>query len=325
MSSHRPEGKRIDHGIVLRPLMVFFFLVILLGIHSAIFAGLPQGTERKIVSDDFTKNRQEAAPSNSNSKSQGQSSNNVSPRPRPRRTYRLASQPIIRTRPSATGSVIAQLGVTIWRLRPADTNEAGGRALIREKGKSSGWVPERVEGETLFREGDQVRISVESPRAGYLYVVDRDLFSDGTTGGGMLIYPWSVADNQMRPGRLVDIPAQEDDPSYFTARLTSRNQVGELLTFIVTSSPLDLPISDKPFQIATGQMRNWEKVWGGESERFEMEGGAGEAWTKQEQQASARKGTRQLTRDDPAPQTIYRVSTADNKALLVNVRLRYAK
>jgi len=323
MSSHRPEGKRIDHGIVLGFLMVFFSLVILLGIHSTIFAGLPQGTERKIVSDDFTKNRQEAAPSNSNSKSQGQSSNNVVPRPKPRRTYRLASQPIIKTRPSSTGSVIAQLGITIWKLRPADTNDTGGRALIREKSK--GWVPERVEGETMFREGDHVRISVESPRAGYLYVVDRDLFSDGTTGGAMLIFPWSDADNQMRPGRLVDIPPQEDDPSYFTARLTGPNQVGELLTFVVTSTPLDLPISDKPFQIATGQMRNWEKVWGGESERFEMEGGAGEAWTKQEQQASARKGTRQLTRDDPAPQTIYRVSTTDNKALLVNVRLRYTK
>src|ERR1700686_2740107 len=111
MSSHRPEGKRIDHGIVLRPLMVFFSSVILLGIHSAIFACLPQGTERKIVSDDFTKNRQEAAPSNSDSKSQGQSSNSVPP-PRPRRTYRLASQPTVKTRPSATGSVIAQLGIT---------------------------------------------------------------------------------------------------------------------------------------------------------------------------------------------------------------------
>jgi hypothetical protein len=56
-----------------------------------------------------------------------------------------------------------------------------------------------------------------------------------------------------------------------------------------------------------------------------MEGGAGEGWTKQEQQASARKSSRQLTRDDPAPQTIYRVTTADNKAILVNVRLRYSK
>src|SRR6266699_3231183 len=196
-----------------------------------------------------------------------------------------------------------------------------GRALIREKGKSSGWMADRVEADTTFREGDHVRISVESPRAGYLYVVDRDLFSDGTTGGAMLIYPWSEADNQMRPGRLVDIPAQEDDPSYFTARLTGANQVGELLPFIVILSPLDLPISVKPFQISSVQMNRWEKTWGGESERFEMEGGAGEAWTKQEQQAAAKKGTRQLTRDDPAPQTIYRVSGTDNKAILVNVRL----
>jgi hypothetical protein len=56
-----------------------------------------------------------------------------------------------------------------------------------------------------------------------------------------------------------------------------------------------------------------------------MEGGAGQAWTQPEQQAAARKGARQLTRDDPAPQTIYRISTADNKALLVNVRLGYTK
>src|SRR5205807_3764258 len=138
-----------------------------------------------------------------------------------------------------------------------------------------------------FREGDPVRLSTESPRAGYLYVIDRDLFADETTGGAMLIYPWAGVDNEMRPGKLVDIPSQDDDPSYFTARLTSTNQIGELLTFIVTSSPLDLPISDKPFQISNVQMTKWEKMWGGESERFEMEGGAGEAWTKQEQQAAA--------------------------------------
>jgi len=72
-------------------------------------------------------------------------------------------------------------------------------------------------------------------------------------------------------------------------------------------------------------MAKWEKMWGGQSERFELEGGAGEAWIKQEQQVAARKGTRQLTRDDPAPETIYRVSAANNKAILVNVRLRYTK
>jgi hypothetical protein len=320
-----PLLRKRFHGSTILRLFMALLSLMLLGT-AVTFADPPQGTPRKIVSDDFTKNRQEAASATPSKESQGPASNSIPPKPRqPRRTYRLASAPIKTPRPTTSLSVVAQLGITIWRLRPVDSSDAGGRALIREKGKSSGWVPERVEGETMFREGDHVRISVESPRAGYLYVVDRDLFSDGTTGGAMLIYPWSEADNQMRPGRLVDIPAQEDDPSYFTARLTGADQVGELLTFIVTSTPLDLPISDKSFQISNVQMSKWEKIWGGQSERFEMEGGAGEAWTRQEQQAAARKGTRQLTRDDPAPQTIYRVSTADNKALLVNVRLRYTK
>src|SRR6266576_2516262 len=264
MSWQSPGCRSVVHDQMLRAILCS--LTLLVGIQSPCFADPPQGTPRKIVSDDFTKNRQEATQATASNKTP-QNGNTSSPplRPKPiRRTYRLASQPATKPRPSST-AVVAQLGITIWRLRPAD-GEAGGRALIREKGKA-GWVAERVEGDTTFREGDHVRISVESPRAGYLYVVDRDLFSDGTAGGAMLIYPWSDADNQMSPGRLVDIPAQEDDPSYFTARITSSNQVGELLTFIVTSSPLDLPIADKPFQIATGQMRNWEKLWGGEAER----------------------------------------------------------
>lgn len=320
-----PCPKQSIPGFTTRLVALFSLLVMLVSLGSSGFGFPPQGTPRKIVSDDFTKNRQEAASTTSAGKGTNRPSSSVTPRPRPpRRTYRLASQPAITKRPPSSGTVIAQLGITIWRLRPATAGESGTRALVREKGKS-GWVPERVEADALFREGDHVRLSVESPRSGYLYVVNRDLFADGTTGGAMLIYPWAGVDNEVRPGRLVDIPAQEDNPSYFTARLTSANQVGELLTFIVTSAPLDLPIGDEPFPIATGQMRNWERIWGGATERFEMEGGAGEAWTLVEQQAAAKKGTRQLTREDPAPQTIYRVSAVDNKAILVNVRLRYAK
>jgi hypothetical protein len=223
---------------------------------------------------------------------------------------------------------VGQLGITIWRLRPAAVTDSGARMLVREKGKPSEWVPARVEADATFREGDHIRLSIESPRSGYLYVVDRDLFANGTTGDAMLIYPWAdlpADDSQMHPGKLVDIPSQEDNPGYFTARPNSPNQVGEILTVIVTTTPLDLAISDKPIQIPNRELAKWEQMWGGQSARFEMEGGAGEGWTKQEQQASARKSSRQLTRDDPAPQTIYRVTTADNKAILVNVRLRYSK
>lgn len=327
MTSQAPKPKPVDHIQKLRAIL--FLLSMLIGMQTLGFAKPQQGTPRSILSDDFTKNRQEATPTTSPAKgSQGQSSRVTPPKPKPSRTYRLASKPTIKTRPALTGAVVAQLGITLWKLREVESSVTGARVLVREKGKSSAWVPERVEADTTFRYGDHVRLSIESPRAGYLYVVDRDLFADGTTGGAMLIYPWadmSGGDNRMYPGKLVDIPAQEDDPSYFTAKPSSTDQVGEILTVIIAASPLDLPISDKPFQISNTELAKWEKMWGGESDRFEMEGGAGEAWTEQEQQASAQKGTRQLTRDDPAPQTIYRLSSADNKALLVNVRLRYGK
>jgi hypothetical protein len=282
----------------------------------------PQDTSRKIVSDDFTKNRRKARPATSKGNdSKGQSSNQ---QVKPSRTYQLAS-PLAIGDLVSKDKVVAQLGITIWRLRPTNASDEGRRALIREKKISSKWVPERVEAESSFVEGDHVRLTIESPRDGYLYVINRDLFANGMTGSAILIYPWPGIDNQLVPGRLIDIPGQEDDPSYFTARLTNQDQLGELLTFIVTASPLNLPLSDDPIKISDEQMSRWTQLWGGPTERFELLGGAGEAWTQPEQLAAVKKGARQLTRDDPLPQTIYRVLTEGNQSILVNLQLRYRK
>jgi len=58
--------------------------------------------------------------------------------------------------------------------------------------------------------------------------------------------------------------------------------------------------------------------------KFEMAGGSGKKWTQAEQEAGA-NGTRQLTQDDPGPQTIYRVAVKPGAPLLVNVGLRYSR
>jgi hypothetical protein len=296
-------------------MILFLFLITTcLGAQREPLAQSTQGTARKIVSDDFTNNRQ--TPNGGGAESPA--------RPKqPKRTYRLASASTSTSKTSK--STVVQLGITIWRLRPKNANDTGARMLVREKSKTVEWVPERVEAGTTFHEGDQVRLSIESAQPGYLYVVDRERFFDGSTGPAMLIYPWAGMNNQAGPGKLIDIPAQEDDPSYFTARRSSANHAGELLTVIVTSSPLDLPISNKPLQLSSADLANWEKLWGGQTERFEMEGGAGETWTTHEQQAAAHTGARQLTREDPAPQTIYRIAVPDKKALLVNVQLQYGR
>jgi len=71
------------------------------------------------------------------------------------------------------------------------------------------------------------------------------------------------------------------------------------------------------------KVAQWERDWKTEAERFEMVGGAGQAWTKEEKAAGA-GGTRVLDQDDPAPQTIYRVATKPGSPLMITVSLRYA-
>jgi hypothetical protein len=291
--------------------LVVFFSLALVSISTA-KGQTPSQTQdgpRKIVSDDFVKSRKATAKPRVAAK--------------PRRTYRLAP-PIIST-PRSAGTNFRQLGITIWRLRPSRSGDSERRALIREKNSGKTLTAERVESEGTFRAEEYVRLSVESPHGGYLYVIDRDLLADGKTGEPMLIFPWAEANNELRPGRLIDIPGQDDDPNHFTARLTSKNQVGELLTFIVSSTPLDLPRASEPVRVAPQQLMDWEKSWGGVVERYELEGGAGDLWTREEQQAAAKKRSRQLTRNDPPPQTIYRVFNANNQGMLVNLRLRYEK
>src|SRR5450432_66592 len=113
MSSQFTKRKPDDH--VLLPRAIICAFLVLVGIQSLSFANPPQGTARTIVSDDFTKNRKEAAPTTANTKgTQGPASNRVPTKPRrPRRTYRLAASTL--TRPIAPGAIVAQLGITIWR------------------------------------------------------------------------------------------------------------------------------------------------------------------------------------------------------------------
>jgi len=306
----RPDRGGVGHRLCISILLFCLGTMSTLNI-GAQNAGQEQDTNRRISSDSFTNGRPKRSAS-------GSGKNRVPPK---RHTYRL-SNVSGRVPPSRAGNFI-QLGITIWKMSPMRSADSDRRALIRQQGKKVFWGAVRAESDGTFREGDYVRFSVESPGSGYLYVIDRDLLADGNTGDPMLIFPWSGADNKLVPGSLIDIPAEDDDPNFFTARITGQNQIGELLTFIVTRKPLNLSLSDKPLAIAPKDLSEWEKLWGGATERYEMEGGAGAVWTREEQQAAAKNGRRQLTREDPPPQTIYRVFVANNKGLLVNLVLKY--
>ena len=280
---------------------------------------LPQDTLRTIVADDFTKNRPKGKVQRNSARKSGKAAGGESSSGR---RYRLASHSSTRPAAEIDFSTGSQLGLTVWKLRRAKVASPKVRRPVRYETEPLGWIAERVEADTEFQEGDYLRLSIESPRAGYLYVIDRDLFADGDLGETSLIFPIRGDDNRVHAGRLIDIPAQNQAPFKATPKA---NQVGEMLTVIVTSWPLELPIYEKPLPISKAQLMEWEGMWGGTTERFEMENGAGQVRTRYEQQAAARKGTRQLTRDDPPPQTIYVLATKNRSAFLFNVKLSYGR
>jgi hypothetical protein len=198
-------------------------------------------------------------------------------------------------------------GVTVWKVE-----RAGDGGPVKE-------IAKRVAADTQFHEGDLLRLSIESPRPGYLYVIDRDWFTDGSSGETRLIFPLHGEDNRLEAGKLIDIPAPHVAP--FKAK-PEPGQAGEMLTIIVTDSPLSLTLSNKELPISNAQLAEWTRMWSGMTERFEMVNGSGEARTVEEQQAT---GSRQLTRDDPPPQTIYLLTPRSSDGLLFNLLLSYVK
>jgi hypothetical protein len=259
--------------------------------------------DRSIIADDFLKNR--PAKSKRGPK-------------KPQTTYRVATAATPRF-----DQTRLQVGVTIWRLEPGAAGSFNAeRSMSGSYWSRTDWVPKRVEADVKFREDDTLRISIESPRAGYLYVVNRDWLADGTYGETNLIFPTQGEDNRLVAGRLIDIPQQGDPP--FKAA-PKRDQSSELLTIIVTSSPLQLRLGPNAIPISKEQLREWEQRWGGQADRLEMNGGAGRARTRQEQLAAAPTGSRQLTREDPMPQTIYSLVPKNADGLLFNLVLSYVR
>jgi hypothetical protein len=210
--------------------------------------------------------------------------------------------------------------------RGADNKEA--RIIEHRPAQSAEWVAERIEADTPIGEGARLRVSIESPATGHLYVIDREQYADGTLGDAYLIFPTARTrggNNAVVGGRVIEFPAQEDDPPYFTLSRSHADHVGEALIFIVTPHPLaDLPVSSTTVKVSADKLAEWEKEWGGQSERFELEGGAGRTYTNVEKAAGA-DGSRMLTQGDPLPQTILRLAAKPDKPLLVKVVLRIAK
>ena len=150
----------------------------------------------------------------------------------------------------------ATLGVTLWLMRTPEeikTTSRGlgasadsARVLIKKKvGKAERneeMIPQRIEANTPLKAGQLVRLTVEVPQDGFLYVIDREKYADGKLSAPFLIYPSDPQGmtHAVKAGRTIELP---DSEWVFEVKAHSEENnallAGEWLSFIITPHPLE--------------------------------------------------------------------------------------
>lgn len=216
------------------------------------------------------------------------------------------------------------IGLTVWRLRPArPADPAITRLLEHESDRSAEYVPERVSSSLPLGQGDRVRLTVESARTGYLYVISREVYAGGEMGQPFLIFPTlrlRGGDNRVSPGRVVEIPGWDDRPPYLTLRRSRVDQVQEQLVVLVAPRPLPeiTPVAGAQ-RLDLARLESWEARWGGKTVSLEAPELAGHPISGAERTAA--QGGAPLDPQDPLPQTLLRAQAGPGQPLLVSVRL----
>jgi hypothetical protein len=245
------------------------------------------------------------------------------PRRATKRSYRVAT-PNVPT-DGVNGETV--VGVTLWRLRRANPTDSGERLIVHEGADAAEWLPERISPNTKLGQGERLRITVEAARAGYLYVIDREQYADGTLSEPYLIFPTTRTlggNNQVNVGKIIELPSQDDRPPYFTVKRSRADQVAEVVSVLISPSPLEgIEITDKAQKLSDLQVSKWEQSWGGRVGLLELEAGAGKPWSREEKEAGS-DTTKVLKQEAPAPQAIYyQPNNKSSDPILVKVRLRY--
>lgn len=223
------------------------------------------------------------------------------------------------------GSALAQLGLTFWRFRRSTAADKTKELIEEEESGPTEWTLERIEEGTPLATGERVRLSIESlTRAGYLYVIDRELYADGSLGDPVLIYPTERTRdaNLVKPGRLVYVPSATGK-FRIKPSAGAKVHVGEIVTILVCPRRLmnhEL-LGSKSIRLPRQQVEAWEKLWSAPATRFEMDGGVGQIMTEKEQAAGER--SQELTQADPLPQTVYRIAAKSDAPIMLSVPLKF--
>jgi hypothetical protein len=219
------------------------------------------------------------------------------------------------------------VGVTLWRMRlskPSDPVRFRGLVHDQDPSGQAEWTPERVALATAIQSDELLRLSIESARRGRLYVIDRDIYPDGTFGKPELVFPTTRlrgGDNHVEPGLLIEIPDAQDKPPAFRVEKTRPGQTGVLLTIIVAPAPIPgLAVSSNTVKLTEPQVAAWERRWGSSVQRLDQKD-PGKVYTTAEA-AAATRGERVLRAEDPIPSTLFHCHANRAEPMLIKVPLK---
>jgi hypothetical protein len=277
-----------------------------------------------------------------------------------KRRYRIG-----RTFPNGTpprGKTFVTVGVTIARGRLATEAEINQSDVAKVKGcvqwedrkcvSRKEMVLARLSDDSAVSDKEQIQMTIEylayldasndkqSNRIGYLYVISREQYPDGTYSRPKLIFPTlntNGGDNRVLPGKTVIMPDPER-PWTISRSDSGKAQAFETYTIIVSPEPLkdlsgqELQVEAKPIMLDERLIASWIKLWGGGESRGDLENGESQLIMQREVKSSGSLSARKrstdddvddLNLDDPPPQIIFRKIVNPGGKMLFIIRLPY--
>jgi hypothetical protein len=284
-------------------------------------------------------------------------------RPKPQMyAPRRAAQPA-RVAPSpdavAARTPAAEIGLTLWKFRSSEpADDVKGFVTVQSSGTAPArrveMTPVRVESTAAIRIGEYVRLTIEAPRSGRLYLIGRDRGPRGYIGPPIQLFPQRPGDdNAVAAGKPVSVPTWNSaGESYFTL---SKAEGQDSMEVIVIITPEDLSraassalganlkvqtisLGMTPAEIARlerdglspvtevyalddAQVDRLVAEWSVVPVWLDRQDGLGAAYTRRELDASLNSGA-SLSQDDPPPQTIVRFAPRGSAPWLVKLSFR---
>jgi hypothetical protein len=224
-----------------------------------------------------------------------------------------------------------RIGVTMWRFSPNQCAIPNCPLPAADKGLIDTAAGTRIDDSAALSTGERVRLGLESlSHDGFVYVIDREQYADGTFGDPYLIFPTKNihnGSNYARPGLQIQLPRAE---GCFCVKSRSQQRILAADNLIVIVSPQPLLSSDEigsreialPARLAAYVGRaDKERV-----HRGTLKDGAGLARSATEQ-AAGTKGLFDtepvLTQSDLPPQNVYQSLVPRGSAAVFSLYLRY--